>query len=243
MSKKTILRVSVLIGAIGIAGLLGTGVASAHVTANVYGNQPQRGGSGTIVFRVPNEETDAGTVQVEVDVKPEYGISTVRYRPVPGWTAEVTKTHLATPVHDGKNLDVTDPVTKIVWTAQPGGGLAKGDQQFQEFEITASNLPSNVDTIELPAVQTYDNQEVVNWNQPSTPGSEEPEHPAPTVRLASASNTMGTQAAQGSPAPADQAEPATDDTARWLGGAGLTVGALGLGFGAGALVRGRKATR
>lgn len=240
MSKKGVLRALVFLGALGITGLLGSGVASAHVTANVYGNQPQQGGSGTIVFRVPNEEADAATVKVEVDFKPEYGISTVRYRPVPGWTAEVTKTHLATPVRDGKNLEVSDPVTKIVWTAQPGAGLAKGDEQFQEFEITASNLPSNVGVLELPAVQTYDNGKVVNWNQSSTPGGAEPDNPAPTVRLASATSSAAGPAQAASVA--NQAAPsASDDTARWLGGAGLVLGALGVGFGIGATLRSRKA--
>jgi hypothetical protein len=33
----------------------------------------------------------------------------------------------------------------------------------------------------------------------------------------------------------------TDNTARWLGGIGLAVGALGLGFGAGATLRARRA--
>lgn len=242
MSKKSVLRASVLIGAVGVAGLLGTGVASAHVTTSVLGTQPQKGGSGTIVFRVPNEEEDAGTIRLEVDFKPEYGISTVRYRPVPGWTAEVTKTHLDTPVHDGKNLEVTDPVTKIVWTAQPGGGLAKGDQQFQEFEITASNLPSNVDTLELPAVQTYDNQKVVDWNESPAPGGAEPENPTPTVQLAAASATVDAQASSTTMGQAESVS-TSDDTARILGGVGLVVGALGLGFGAGALVRGRKAAK
>ena len=36
--------------------------------------------------------------------------------------------------------------------------------------------------------------------------------------------------------------PASEDTtARWLGGAGLLVGALGLGFGGGAVLRTRRA--
>jgi len=35
---------------------------------------------------------------------------------------------------------------------------------------------------------------------------------------------------------------ASDNTARWLGGAGLLVGAIGLGVGAGATIRARKAT-
>ncbi|HVW41604.1 MAG TPA: YcnI family protein [Amycolatopsis sp.] len=238
MSTKRALRTTVFALAFGTAGLLGAGVASAHVTANIYGAEPQKGGSGAIVFRVPNEEQDAGTVKLEVDFKPEYAISSVRYKPVPGWTAEVTKTQLPTPVKNGKNLDVTNPVTKIVFTAQPGSGIAKGDAQMQEFEITASTLPSNVDELVLPAVQTYDNGQVVNWNQESTGGAE-PEHPAPTVTLAAASTSDGHDMASGSSS-GTSAEDSTDTTARWLGGAGLIVGALGLGVGGGAALRSRK---
>ncbi|HVV13472.1 YcnI family protein [Amycolatopsis sp.] len=242
MSSKRVLRATVLATTVGIAGLLGTGVASAHVTANIYGSEPQKGGSGTIVFRVPNEEEDAGTTKVEIDFKPEYAISSVRYKPVPGWTAEVTKTTLPAPVKNGKNLDVTNPVTKIVFTAQPGGGIAKGDTELQEFEISASTLPSNVDELVLPAIQTYDNGQVVQWDQAETGGAE-PEHPAPTVQLAAASTTS-TQAGMdmgGSSQASAPSSGSTDSTARWLGGAGLIVGALGLGFGAGATLRARKA--
>ncbi len=69
--------------------------------------------------------------------------------------------------------------------------------------------------------------EFVAWDQPTrTEDGSEPERPAPTVTLV---------------APSDGTEPAdSDDTARWLGGAGLLVGALGLGLGGGAVLRTRK---
>lgn len=238
MSNNRALRATVLAATFGVAGLLGAGVASAHVTANIYGAEPQKGGSGAIVFRVPNEEEDAGTTKVEIDFKPEYAISTVRYKPVPGWTAQVEKAQLPSPVKNGKNLDVTTPVTKITFTAQPGSGLAKGGTEFQEFELSVSTLPSNVDELVLPAIQTYDSGQVVSWDQVQT-GSEEPEHPAPTVKLAAASSGGDGDAGA---SPAGQPD-STDDTARWLGGAGLVVGALGLGIGGGAILRGRRAAK
>jgi uncharacterized protein YcnI len=245
MLNKRALRATVLAGTFGVTGLLGAGVASAHVTANIYGSQPQKGGSGAIVFRVPNEEEDAGTVKLEVDFKPEYAISSVRYKPIPGWTAQVINTPLPSPVKNGKNLDVTNPVTKIIFSAQPGSGIAKGDTELQEFEISASTLPSNVDELVLPAIQTYDNGQVVSWNQESTGGAE-PEHPAPTVQLAAASSATGHDAMNansdtGSAAGGSVAS--SDNTARWLGGAGLIVGALGLGVGGGAVLRNRRAAK
>ncbi|HKS46672.1 MAG TPA: YcnI family protein [Amycolatopsis sp.] len=254
MSKKRVLRAIVVIGAVGATGLLGAGIASAHVTANSYGSQPQKGGYGTVVFRVPNEEQDAGTVKLEVDFKPEYALSSVRYEPIPGWTAEVTRTQLPAPVKNGKNLDVNNPVTKIVWTAQPGGGIAKGADQFQDFEITLSTLPSNVDELVLPALQTYSDNKVVGWNEVTPANGQEPEHPAPTVKLAAATGdghdgmagmSMGSSdsGSSDSGSSTDGSASNTDTTARWLGGAGLVVGALGLGFGAGATLRARKATK
>jgi uncharacterized protein YcnI len=240
MSNNRALRATVLAAAFGAAGLLGAGVASAHVTADVYGDQPQKGGSGTVVFRVPNEEEDTGTSKVEVDFKPEYAISSVRYKPVPGWTAQVVKTPLPAPVKNGKNLDVTNPVTKIVFTAQPGSGIAKGATEFQEFEISASTLPSTVDDLVLPVIQTYDDGQVVSWDQAETGGTE-PEHPAPTVALAAVSTS--TDAMNSGAATTESATGSADDTARWLGGAGLVVGALGLGVGGGAVLRGRRAAK
>lgn len=242
-NNAVIRRGLVLAGTVGIAGLLGAGVASAHVTANVLGSEPQQGGYGAITFRVPNEEENAATVKVEIDFKPKYAISSVRYQPIPGWTAEVTKTPLPAPVKNGKGLDVTEAVTKVVFTAQPGTKIGPGETQYQDFGITAGSLPA-VDELVLPAIQTYDNGTVVAWDQVQAAGAEEPEHPAPTVSLAAASASGDSHHAKTAAAQAAAEESAsTDDTARWLGGAGLVVGALGLGVGAGAVLRSRKASK
>jgi uncharacterized protein YcnI len=235
-------RAGFLSATIAITGLLSAGVASAHVTATVYGDQPTKGGYGAIFFRVPNEDTSAGTTKVEIDIKPEYAIGGARTKPVPGWTSEVTKTTLPAPVTTASGTEITDVVTRISWAAQPGNKIAAGATEFQEFEISAGALPSNVDELVLPIVQTYENGKVVNWNEVTPASGEEPEHPAPTVKLAAAT---GADAHAGMIAAGGHTEAAaassSDDTARWLGGAGLVVGALGLGVGAGAAIRARKA--
>ncbi|WP_040405768.1 YcnI family protein [Amycolatopsis nigrescens] len=245
-TNRALLRAGVLVATAGMTGLLGAGIAAAHVTANVYGEQPAKGGYGAVFLRVPNEEADAGTTKVEVTFKPEYGISSGRAKPVPGWTSEVTKTKLPAPVKNGKGTDVTEVVSKISWTAQPGTKIAAGSSEFQEFEISVGPLPSNVDSVLLPAAQTYENGLVVNWDQPTPAGGEEPEHPAPEVKLSAAEGGHGAPKS-GEKAGAEGAEAAasssgSDDTARWLGGAGLVVGALGLGLGAGATLRARRST-
>jgi uncharacterized protein YcnI len=123
-------------------------------------HQPTKGGSAAIFFRVPNEDAAVGTVKVEVDFKPEYALGSVRTKPVPGWTAVVTTSKLAV---DGIGHR-RHPVTKVTWTAQPGTKIAAGSTEFQEFEVNAAPLPSNVDELVLPVVQTHEDGKVVNWN-------------------------------------------------------------------------------
>jgi uncharacterized protein YcnI len=240
VSKKQFFqRAGFLSAAIGITGLLSTGVASAHVTANVYGDQLTKGGDdGAIFFRVPNEDATAGTIKVEVDFKPEYAIGDALTKPVPGWTADVTTSKLPAPVKTASGTAITEAVTKVTWTAQPGTKIA-GTNEFQEFEVSAGPLPSNVDELVLPTVQTYDNGKVVNWNEVAPAGAAEPENPAPTVKLVAA--TADGNATTTGDASAAAASSTSDNTARWLGGGGLAVGALGLGVAAGATLRTRKA--
>ncbi|MFI5611224.1 YcnI family protein [Amycolatopsis sp. NPDC051903] len=240
MSQHVFKRAAVVAATVGLAGLFGAGIASAHVTANVYGDQPAKGGYGSIFFRVPNEDAKLGTVKLEVDIKPEYGIGSVRTKPIPGWTAQVTESALPQPVTTASGTKITEAVTKVVWTAQPGTKI--GQNEFQEFQISAGPLPANVDQLEFPAIQTYEGGKVVEWNQPTPAGGEEPEHPAPTVKLA-AESTDGDHASMTAGASGTEAAaPASEDTtARWLGGAGLVVGALGLGIGGGAVLRSRLA--
>ncbi|MET7990631.1 YcnI family protein [Amycolatopsis sp. NPDC005232] len=238
MSHHVFKRAGVLAAAVGITGLLGAGIASAHVTANVYGDQPAKGGYGAIFFRVPNEDAKLGTIKLEVDIKPEYGIGSVRTKPIPGWSAQVTESPLAQPVTTASGTKITEAVTKVVWTAQPGTKI--GQNEFEEFQISAGPLPANVDQLEFPAIQTYEGGKVVSWNQPTPDGGEEPEHPAPTVKLAAEAEGGDHASMTASTTNAEAATPASDTTARWLGGAGLVVGALGLGIGGGAVLRSRR---
>ncbi|MFC4005163.1 YcnI family protein [Prauserella oleivorans] len=227
-TNRSLRRALVVAAAVTGTTFATAGVAAAHVTADVYGEQPEKGGYGAVVLRVPNEEQQAGTTKVEVTVPAEYRISSVRTRPVPGWTAEVTK---------------SDVVTRITWTAQPGHEIPAGTTSYQEFSFVAGTLPENVDTLVLPTTQTYSNGEVARWEEEPA-GDAEPEHPAPTVTLAEPSGSGHGHSSthpEGEQAPA--AANTTDDTARWLGGAGLAVGALGLGVGAGATLRARKKVR
>jgi hypothetical protein len=138
-------------------------------------------------------------------------------------------------------------VRTVTWSADPGTRIGPGE--YLDFPLSLGPLPTGVDELVLPAVQTYDDGEVVSWDQPMNADGSEPERPAPSVALGPAAAGGDHHAAMAMPGTpqqpaADGADTAgtSDPTARRLAGAGLLVGALGLGVGAGAVLRSRRRT-
>jgi periplasmic copper chaperone A len=200
--------------------------ASAHVTVNP--REAAAGGYHKLSIRVPNESPTAGTVGLAVTLPTDTPLASVSVKPHAGWRAEVTRTTLPEPVTSG-DLEITEAVTRITWTAEPGVRVAPG--QFEEFDISVGPLPEGVETLSFPTTQTYDDGEVVAWDQPVTEG-EEPEHPAPLLAVTDAPQdshhaaaTVTTASAETAAAEADS----TDETARVLGAGGLAVGVVGVG--------------
>ncbi|MFI9810828.1 YcnI family copper-binding membrane protein [Saccharothrix variisporea] len=216
------------------------GLASAHVTASTPKDAVQ-GGYTKVTLRVPNERPNNGTVKLELTLPAEYPLASVSTKPTPGWKVEAVKAKLDTPIKS-HGREVTEAVRTVVWTADPGVRIEPG--QFNEFDLSIGPLPDNTDKLVLPTKQTYDNGEVVDWSAPPpAEGAAEPEKPAPVLNLVKKSGGD----AHGSAVTASAQEPqaaaqSSDKTARWLGGAGLAVGALGLGIGIGAVLRSRRAT-
>lgn len=202
--------------------------ASAHVTVNP--RQAAAGGYHKLSLRVPNESPTAGTVAVAVTLPADTPLASVSVKPHPGWDAEVTRTRLPAPVRSG-DLELTEAVSRITWTAQPGVRVGPGE--FEEFDISVGPLPEDVDTLTFSATQTYEDGEVVAWDQPTSEGDAEPEHPAPVLQLtapvvASHHDRTTTVAAAGTQTAAAEGG-STDTTARALGAGGLAVGVLGVG--------------
>ncbi|GAA2060749.1 YcnI family copper-binding membrane protein [Williamsia deligens] len=196
-SLRTIGAVAASAAALGLAGLVGPGVASAHVIAK--GPDLVQGGYGVITLNVPNETADNATTTKLTVTLPN--LKSARPEAVPGWQSTVTK-------------DGNDQITSITWQTAPGtAGIAPGG--FQRFALSAGPLPEK-EKVSLPAVQTYSDGEVVDWNQPPNADGSEPEHPAPELTLAADESSTATSA------------DASDTTARWLGGAGLAVGVVGV---------------
>lgn len=203
---------------IGLA--VGGGVASAHVTVNP--NAATAGSYAKLTFRVPTESATATTVAVQVNLPTDHPFPSVSVMQVPGWTAKVVKETLPARVVQG-DMTIKEAVTSIAWTADDGVGIRLGE--FNEFPISVGPVP-NVPSLQFPAVQTYSDGSVVKWDQSAGADGSEPEHPAPTLTIA----TAGAESAAG-----------TATTAMTLAVIGIVLAALALLFAAFGLRRRRAA--
>jgi len=225
---RTFQRAAAVSGLVTLALTAVATTASAHVTANP--NTAEPGSYSKVSFRVPNEQQGADTTKLEVHLPSDHPITSVSVRPTPGWTVKVTEAKLATPLKSDDG-EITKAVSTITWS---GGTIAPG--QFQEFDVSMGPLPTDTARLMFPAKQTYSNGEVVTWDQDPGDGGQEPEHPAPAIRLVKAA-PPGTAAPKQAP---EQASVSSDDgTARLLGGLGLAAGIVGVAVGAYGLTRKR----
>lgn len=170
-----------LIAAFGVLVVLAL-PAAAHVT--VSSDNATRGGYATITIRVPNEESDADTVGVKIQLPTDHPIANVSVQPKPGWTFKTTTKKLENPIRtDDGSID--EAVSEIEWT---GGRIAPGE--FDQFLIQAGPLPTDTDALTFKAIQTYADAagrtSEVAWIEQSEPGQAEPAHPAPVLKLTSA---------------------------------------------------------
>jgi uncharacterized protein YcnI len=132
-------------------------------------------------FQVPNERDNASTVALEVTFPADHPIASVSVQQKAGWSFAIEKQTLPEPIKGPFGGEVTEAVSKITWT---GGAIQPGT--FDLFTVRAGSLPRNVNQLEFQAAQTYSNGEVVNWNEPTVKGGDEPEHPAPVLKLTKA---------------------------------------------------------
>ncbi len=226
------LRRMAVVGALATAGVLaGAGAAFAHVTVHPD-SYPQGASDGTLTFRVPNEEDNAGTTKVDITFPADHPIPSVLVTPVAGWTAQVKTTQLKTPIKTDDG-NITSAVSEIVWT---GGKIDPG--QYQDFSVAFGQLPTGAKQLVFKTLQTYSDGKVVRWIEEQQPGQPQPDNPAPVLKLTAANSDASSTAPAASAAASAKA---SDSTARSLGIAGLVVGVLGLLAGGLGLARARSA--
>ncbi|MFD8469104.1 YcnI family protein [Streptomyces cyaneofuscatus] len=254
MSATNVSRIAIAAGVAASTVLLLAGPAAAHVSVQPQG-EAAKGGYATLNFKVPNERDQASTVKLEVNFPADHPLSSVTPEAVPGWKIDITKGKLDKPleVHGRK---ITEAVTKVTWTAD-GSKIAPG--YFQQFPVSVGQLPEDADQLVFKAIQTYDNKEVVRWIE-EPKGGEEPDSPAPVLKLTAATEDHhgGGAAAQGdddhqaddkaASAEGDKGDKkethaasssSSDTTARTLGIIGILIGIAGVAFG---VLAGRRRT-
>jgi uncharacterized protein YcnI len=237
MRHKMLTRAGVVttVGATAVLGFAGT--AFAHVT--VSPDTAPQGGDATVALRVPNEEDGANTTKLEIDLPVDRPIAAVDTEPVAGWTAVATTSKLAKPIKSDDGV-VNQAVTKIVWTANAGAGIKPG--QFQQFFVSFDSLP-DADSIEIKALQTYSNGDIVRWiDDPAPAGADEPEHPAPILTLVK-SDDGADPAASSAPAATATTAVAAAKSSGGGNGAALTIAIIGLVLGLAGSVLGLLAYR
>jgi uncharacterized protein YcnI len=220
--------------------------ASAQAHISLHPNTIPAGAFVTLDVRVPGEQEGASVEKV--DVLFPAGFTGVDYENVPGWTAKVIETKLATPIKsDGETINTE--VSQIVWTWT--GPLGKvNNNQFINFPLSLA-IPQNAagQALEFRTVQTYSNGQVVHWIDPSLTA----EHPAPRINVTAkggviedvAGDEAGPAAAQTGagqtpPAPSQAVAKTSGAASKGLGIAALVLGALGLLVGLAALGASRR---
>ncbi|MGW4232425.1 YcnI family copper-binding membrane protein [Streptomyces sp. NPDC004980] len=231
-------RIAIAGGVAASTVLLLAGPAAAHVSVQPQG-EAAKGGYATINFKVPNERDDASTTKLEVSFPTDHPLASVSPQAVPGWKIEVTRSKLAKPL-DVHGKKINEAVSKVTWTAA-GSGIEPG--YFQQFPLSVGQLPDDADQLVFKALQTYSNKEVVRWIEEPVEGGEEPESPAPVLKLTAATADAHGAAADDKSGEADHAEDTkassetvasssnSDSTARVLGIVGIVIGIAGVGFG------------
>ncbi|WP_371404760.1 YcnI family protein [Kribbella sp. NBC_00662] len=215
MPKRFVLRAGAIVAASALVVIGAAGSASAHVTVSSPDAKP--GGYAKLVFRVPTESDNTSTTKLVVSLPEDHLFASVGAQVKDGWKVEKKEEKLPAEVKVG-DVTLTKAITTVTWTAT-AGGIPPND--FDEFALSVGRIPEGVDSLSFPAVQTYSDGEVVKWADVAKDGADEPEHPAPTLKLTAALTPVAATTSEGT----------SDTLARWLGGAGLLVGLLGLAFG------------
>lgn len=211
---RAVRRTAIVGAAAAAAMLLFAGPALAHITVTPDSVPP--GSTVVLTFHVPNEESKADVVKVDMQIPTDHPIAQLLVQPVPGWSVSVKTITLAKPLvtDDGS---FSSAVSEIIWS---GGKILPG--QFQSFTISADPMPTGESQVPFKAIQTYSNGDIVRWIDLQQPGQPAGAHPAPVVTLTTTTAPARTVHASAAPTAAS----GSDGLSRALGIAGLIVGLM-----------------
>ena len=169
MIRKSVLAMAVF----AVTLLAFPALAGAHVEIEPDGKLAADG-TMKATLHVPNECEGSSTTSIDLNFPATPEITSVDVTPVEGWTS----------------TDTTDPQSNAVTKLTLTGTLSGSDEQA--FALTLAPIPATTDSLSFTALQTCANGDVIRWVEPTPPGGEEPEHPAPVLEITSASSASST---------------------------------------------------
>jgi hypothetical protein len=189
---------------VALAGLV-SGPALAHV--EVEADKAQAGAQNvTLTFTGEAESTSAGIKSERVVLPAGVAPGDVRLVKAPkGWKFTTTS--------DGFTV----------------GGTALGVGQDAKWSVKIAQLPTDATTLSFKTLETYADGEVARWIDLPKEGEEEPENPAPTIKLkpAAAPATSSPAATTSSPpavaTPTDETSQLATDTSSGTSGAAVWI--------------------
>jgi uncharacterized protein YcnI len=146
------------------AGFIVLLAAPAFAHVEIDPQEAEQGSTVTLTFTVPSERP-VSTTKIDVKLPDDHPIADATATPKPGWTFAVERA--------GAN------VSTMTWS---GGEI--GPNQSDTFAVTLGPLPTGVDAISFPTIQTYADGVEVAWIQDTPAGGAEPANPAPVLKLA-----------------------------------------------------------
>ncbi len=197
--------------------------ASAHV--ELAENQAAAGSWTLLEFHVPTESATAVTNEIVITIPQDTPFAYVSYVPVPGWSTTMTTEELDTPITTDEG-EVTEAVTSVTWTADPGSEITEG--QLLVLPLSVGPVP-DTGSIVLAADQAYSDGTVVSWSEVE----DEAEFPAPVLYvndepMEHSENDAEVTASTMDSDSSDASSGDSDLLARALGVGGLIVGAVGI---------------
>ncbi|MGZ4661304.1 MAG: YcnI family copper-binding membrane protein [Arthrobacter sp.] len=215
------------------AGMLALGATAASAHVSVDPDDTGANGFSHLTFNVPNESATAKTSKLEVKLPTDTPFTSVSVKPIEGWSAEVITSDLPKPITVA-GATVTKAPSSVVWTADAAHQLAQ--HQYQGFSLSVGRLPAAGTIVTLPAAQTYTDGTVVNWDQKTVEGQDEPKHPAPAFTTTAEDGTTSATASPEASTPATEklaqaSQVSNNGASAWaivLGAAGFILGAAAL---------------
>lgn len=147
-------------------------IAGAHVEISADGGL-SADGTQKATLTVPNECEGSQTTNVVLNLPATPPLTTVDVAPQTGYTYAATKNT------DGsvKNLTIA--------------GTISGSEE-KKFDLTLATIPAGTSEIKMTALQNCADGTVIRWIEPTPPGGQEPEHPAPVLEIKSGDATSNT---------------------------------------------------